>query len=71
MHNHPSGDPSPSDTDVSVTKMALKAAEILRIDLLDHIIVGAARYASLKERKLMEEQGFDGSAAELLRASMN
>ena len=40
-HNHPSGDPSPSQTDHSLTRRLAEAAELLQIKLLDHIIVGA------------------------------
>jgi len=41
-HNHPSGDPSPSSADIRVTRTLRSAAEILDIDLLDHVIVGDA-----------------------------
>lgn len=40
-HNHPSGDPAPSSADVKVTRSLRSAAEILDIDLLDHVIIGA------------------------------
>jgi DNA repair protein RadC len=49
-HNHPSGDPTPSPEDIEVTKQLAKAAELLDIELLDHIIIGNPRYVSLKER---------------------
>ena len=52
-HNHPSSDPSPSPEDVAVTKDLLKAAKLLGIDLLDHIVIGGKRFVSLKERGLM------------------
>ncbi len=48
MHNHPSGDPTPSDTDVSVTKGLIRAGQLLKIDVLDHVIVGRG-FASLRE----------------------
>ncbi len=52
-HNHPSGDPTPSPEDVAVTSEIVKAAKLLDIDLLDHIVIGGAgRYVSLKERGL-------------------
>ena len=41
LHNHPSGDPSPSQTDHSLTRRLAEAAELLQIKLLDHIIIGA------------------------------
>lgn len=49
VHNHPSGDPTPSPEDKLVTERLAKAGEILGIKLLDHIIIGASRYVSLKE----------------------
>lgn len=51
-HCHPSGDPTPSPEDVRVTEMANKAAELLDIYLLDHIVVGNGRWVSMKERGL-------------------
>ncbi|CAJ1001062.1 JAB domain-containing protein [Brevibacillus aydinogluensis] len=50
-HNHPSGDPTPSNPDIEVTKKLQEAGELLGITLLDHIIVGSeGAYCSLKER---------------------
>lgn len=49
FHNHPSGDPNPSDNDVFVTKKIKSAGEILGIDLIDHIIIADDKYCSLKE----------------------
>lgn len=52
-HNHPSGDPPPSEADVKVTRALLGAGELINIELLDHVIIGDARrekgYASLRE----------------------
>lgn len=50
MHNHPSGDPTPSIEDIKVTERVVKAGEILGIQVLDHIIIGKSSYASLKEK---------------------
>ncbi len=50
VHNHPSGDPSPSMEDVKLTKDAAQAAQLLSIDLLDHVIIGDGLFASLKEQ---------------------
>lgn len=50
MHNHPSGDPTPSREDIVVTERAKEAGKLIGIDILDHIIVGDGRYCSLKER---------------------
>ena len=49
VHNHPSGDPTPTDSDILVTKKLRQAAEILSVDLLDHIIIGNARYKSIMQ----------------------
>jgi DNA repair protein RadC len=51
-HNHPSGDPSPSPEDVSVTRQIVQAGFLLNIDVLDHIVIGHNRFVSLKERGL-------------------
>lgn len=49
-HNHPSGEPSPSNEDVQVTKNIQDAAELMDIPLLDHVIVGYGCYTSLREQ---------------------
>ena len=48
-HNHPSGDPTPSQDDIEVTEQLVEAGRLLEIELLDHIIIGAGRFVSLKE----------------------
>ncbi len=52
LHNHPSGDPTPSPDDVAVTRAMLQAGKLLDIDLLDHMVIGQGRWVSLKERGL-------------------
>ena len=52
VHNHPSGDPTPSPEDVQVTRMIVEARSLLNIDVLDHLIIGRQRFVSLKERGL-------------------
>ena len=47
IHNHPSGDPTPSNADIEFTKKVEKAAEILGIQLLDHIVIGKNNYISI------------------------
>lgn len=47
VHNHPSGDPTPSDEDLKVTEQVKKAGEIIGISLLDHIIIGQKKYKSI------------------------
>lgn len=49
-HNHPSGNPEPSEADIVITKRLEEAAEIMGIRLLDHLIIGEDKYVSLKER---------------------
>ena len=53
VHNHPSGEPTPSDDDIAVTRRLEHAAELLGIRILDHIIVGDGEYTSFKEVGLM------------------
>jgi len=48
-HNHPSGDPTPSQDDIALTARMAKAGEVMGVAVLDHIIIGAGRYVSLKE----------------------
>lgn len=50
MHNHPSGDPEPSEDDIDVTNRLLEASKLIGIELLDHIIIGDGTFVSLKER---------------------
>ncbi|MDQ0090858.1 DNA repair protein RadC [Paenibacillus anaericanus] len=53
IHNHPSGDPTPSPEDISMTRRLCDAGEIVGIDVLDHIIIGDGEFISLKEQGLM------------------
>jgi DNA repair protein RadC len=48
VHNHPSGDPSPSPEDIQLTRMLIEAGKMLEMPILDHVIVGANRVASIK-----------------------
>lgn len=54
LHNHPSGDPTPSPEDVAITRAIIQAGKLLDIDTLDHLIIGrpAGKFVSLKERGL-------------------
>jgi DNA repair protein RadC len=52
VHNHPSGDPTPSPDDVVVTRAIVQAGKLLDVDVLDHIVIGQGRWVSLKERGL-------------------
>lgn len=49
MHNHPSGDPSPSNEDIKVTRRLTEVGELLGVQVLDHLIIGD-QYVSLKEK---------------------
>ena len=48
-HNHPSGDPTPSDDDLRITRRLMECGDLLGIRVLDHIIIGDGVYSSLKE----------------------
>jgi len=48
VHNHPSGDPTPSAADVSLTVELVQAGALLDIELLDHLVIGQGRWLSLK-----------------------
>ena len=52
VHNHPSGDPTPSEDDIRTTDEIRRAGELFDVQLLDHIIIGRNSYVSLKERRL-------------------
>jgi DNA repair protein RadC len=52
LHNHPSGDPTPSPEDVAVTRQIVEAGKLLDVEVLDHLIIGQQRFVSLKERGL-------------------
>jgi DNA repair protein RadC len=53
LHNHPSGDPSPSGADVVMTKRMIEAGQILGINVIDHIVVGDGTAVSLREMGLI------------------
>jgi len=49
MHNHPSGDPTPSEADIKVTRDLIRAGQILKIEVLDHVVMGNPNHCSLRE----------------------
>lgn len=53
LHNHPTGDPSPSKEDIGLTKNLIEASKIIGIDILDHIIIGDNKYFSFLEEGLL------------------
>jgi len=52
VHNHPSGDPTPSPEDVAVTRSIVQAGKLLDVEVLDHMVIGQGSWVSLKERGL-------------------
>ena len=52
-HNHPSGDPSPSDEDINITLRLKECGRLMGIELIDHIIIGGNSYVSLKEKGII------------------
>ncbi|MBC5660215.1 DNA repair protein RadC [Anaerosacchariphilus sp. NSJ-68] len=56
VHNHPSGDPTPSAEDIQMTRKIYRAGELLGIRLLDHVIIGDCCYTSLRERGILTER---------------
>jgi len=64
VHNHPSGDPTPSPDDLHLTAEALAAGRLLDIDVLDHLVIGHDAYASLRDRGIsFDRHGPDRPAA--------
>ena len=53
VHNHPSGDPAPSDDDLKATEQIEKAGELIGIKLIDHIIIGSGRHVSLRDMNVI------------------
>ena len=56
LHNHPSGDPTPSKEDILVTRRIRDAGELIGIELLDHIIIGDNCYFSLREKGFFSQE---------------
>lgn len=52
-HNHPSGDPTPSNEDINITNRLMKSGKIIGIEVIDHIIIGNNTYVSLKEKNIL------------------
>lgn len=53
-HNHPSGDPEPSEDDIKVTQQIVEVGKLMQIDVLDHVIIGEAKFVSLRERGVIK-----------------
>ncbi len=58
VHNHPSGDPTPSDADIKVTRDLIRAGQLLKIELLDHVILGRATEQRPKDWSSLRELGY-------------
>jgi len=58
VHNHPSGDPTPSEADIKVTRDLIRAGQLLKIDVLDHVIVGRAAEGRTKDYASLRELGY-------------
>ncbi|MCC6174068.1 MAG: hypothetical protein IT305_02085 [Chloroflexi bacterium] len=54
VHNHPSGDPTPSPEDIRLTAEAARAGDLLGVDLLDHVVIGRSEHVSLRDRGLYD-----------------
>jgi DNA repair protein RadC len=57
-HNHPSGDPTPSEADIKVTRDLIRAGQLLKIDVLDHVIIGRATSGRAKDYASLRELGY-------------
>lgn len=53
IHNHPSGDPTPSRADIEITRRMIQAGDLLDIKVVDHVIIAEDRYVSMRERGLV------------------
>ena len=58
VHNHPSGDPSPSEADIRVTRDLIRAGQLLKIEVLDHVILGAKTQDRTKDYASLKEMGY-------------
>jgi DNA repair protein RadC len=58
VHNHPSGDPSPSEGDIKVTRDLIRVGQIIKIEVVDHVILGHTMSAGAKGYTSMRELGY-------------
>jgi DNA repair protein RadC len=58
VHNHPSGDPTPSEADIKVTRDLIRAGQLLKIDVIDHVIIGRATPERPKDYASLRESGY-------------
>ncbi len=57
LHNHPSGDPTPSPSDLALTRRLVEAGQLLGIPVLDHVVIGPFRHSSFRDLGLIDENG--------------
>ena len=57
VHNHPSGDPTPSEDDITATRQIEKAGELIGVKLIDHVIIGRGRFVSIMNTNTIESRG--------------
>lgn len=60
LHNHPSGDPTPSEADIKVTRDLIRAGHLLKIEVVDHVIIGRATAERAKDYSSLRELGYFG-----------
>ena len=58
VHNHPSGDPTPSKADIRVTRDLVRAGQLLKIEVLDHVILGKRTTERSRDYFSMKENGY-------------
>jgi len=58
VHNHPSGDPTPSEADIKVTRDLIRAGQLLKIEVIDHVIIGRATPERTKDYSSLRELGY-------------
>jgi DNA repair protein RadC len=58
VHNHPSGDPAPSESDIKVTRDLIRAGQLLKIEVLDHVIIGRSSTERSKDYASLRELGY-------------
>jgi DNA repair protein RadC len=58
VHNHPSGDPTPSEADIKATRDLIRAGQLLKIEVVDHIVIGRASAVRNKDYSSLKELGY-------------
>ena len=66
VHNHPSGDPTPSRADLAMTTRLSRAGRLMGIPIIDHLVIGDGRYLSLREQGVAFDPGPDGEPSRSL-----